>query len=64
MQIDLLPKQRLAILLPDGSDLILDDSSPVLRLERWRHGRLELFLSLSESPCPSAPAPAPPASTI
>lgn len=63
MQIDLRPKQRLAILLPDGSDLILDDSSSVLRLERWRSGRLELFLSLSDSPCTPPSPPPPPAST-
>lgn len=63
MQIDLLPKQRLTITLPDGSDLILDDSTPVLRLERWRRGRLEAFLSLTTPPC-SAPSPsAAPAST-
>lgn len=56
MQIDLLPKQRITVLLPDGSELILDDTTAVLRLERWRQGRLEAFLNLTTPPC-SAPSP-------
>jgi hypothetical protein len=55
MTIDLLSKQRLQVVLPDGSHLYLDHSGNNLYLERKVDGRLDTLIRIPLTESPPAP---------
>lgn len=54
MTVDLLPNQRLQVLLPDGSSLFLEHSPARLMLERRVDGRLDTLVRIPVDDQPHA----------